>query len=238
MSLLDAWQRRIASTKLGSNKNNPTATHLPMPLSPVPNRVPKHLRDVRYRSFQREDGLWDVEGELVDTKAYDLVLSGERKRRAGEPIHHMWIRCTIDTTLTVRAIEVAMDAHPLGECPLALPAMQRMVGSCMARGWRKAIEANLGQIEGCTHMRELLFNMATAAFQSVNQAFARPQTDQPPRHLGQCKGWDFNGAGVATIYPQFIGWQAAKPSSTSAAAVVTTTDSPSDTPKTDTPAKG
>ena len=238
MSLLDAWQRRIASTKLGSNKNNPTATHFPMPLSPVPNRVPKHLRDVRYRSFQREDGLWDVEGELVDTKAYDLVLSGERKRRAGEPIHHMWIRCTIDTTLTVRAIEVAMDAHPLGECPLALPAMQRMVGSCMARGWRKAIEANLGQIEGCTHMRELLFNMATAAFQSVNQAFARPQTDQPPRHLGQCKGWDFNGAGVATIYPQFIGWQAAKPSSTSAAAVVTTTDSPSDTPKTDTPAKG
>ena len=209
-----------------------------MPLSPVPNRVPKHLRDVRYRSFQREDGLWDVEGELVDTKAYDLVLSGERKRRAGEPIHHMWIRCTIDTTLTVRAIEVAMDAHPLGECPLALPAMQRMVGSCMARGWRKAIEANLGQIEGCTHMRELLFNMATAAFQSVNQAFARPQTDQPPRHLGQCKGWDFNGAGVATIYPQFIGWQASKPSSTSAAAVVTTTDSPSDTPKTDTPAKG
>jgi len=238
VSLLDAWQRRIASTKLGSNKNNPTATHFPMPLSPVPNRVPKHLRDVRYRSFQREDGLWDVEGELVDTKAYDLVLSGERKRRAGEPIHHMWIRCTIDTTLTVRAIEVAMDAHPLGECPLALPAMQRMVGSCMARGWRKAIEANLGQIEGCTHMRELLFNMATAAFQSVNQAFARPQTDQPPRHLGQCKGWDFNGAGVATIYPQFIGWQAAKLSSTSAAAVVTTTDSPSDTPKTDTPTKG
>jgi len=238
VSLLDAWQRRIASTKLGFNKNNPTATHFPMPLSPVPNRVPKHLRDVRYRSFQREDGLWDVEGELVDTKAYDLVLSGERKRRAGEPIHHMWIRCTIDTTLTVRAIEVAMDAHPLGECPLALPAMQRMVGSCMARGWRKAIEANLGQIEGCTHMRELLFNMATAAFQSVNQAFARPQTDQPPRHLGQCKGWDFNGAGVATIYPQFIGWQAAKPSSISAAAVVTTTDSPSDTPKTDTPTKG
>lgn len=209
-----------------------------MPLSPVPNRVPKHLRDVRYRSFQREDGLWDIEGELIDTKAYDLVLSGERKRKAGEPIHHMWIRCTIDTTLTVRSIEVAMDAHPLGECPLALPAMQKMVGCCMARGWRKAIEANLGQIEGCTHMRELLFNMATAAFQSVNQAFARPQTDQPPRHLGQCKGWDFNGAGVATIYPQFIGWQSPKPSSTGAAAVATTTDSPADTPKTDTPTKG
>ncbi|MEJ5128106.1 DUF2889 domain-containing protein [Comamonas sp. MYb21] len=209
-----------------------------MPLSPVPNRVPKHLRDVRYRSFEREDGLWDVEGELVDTKAYDLVLSGERKRKAGEPIHHMWIRCTIDTTLTVVAIEVAMDAHPLGECPLALPAMQKMVGCCMARGWRKAIEANLGNIEGCTHMRELLFNMATAAFQSVNQAFARPQSDQPPRHLGQCKGWDFNGAGVAAIYPQFIGWQAPKPGGTGAAAVATTSESPADKPTTDSANKG
>jgi len=209
-----------------------------MPLSPVPNRVPKHLRDVRYRSFERADGLWDVEGELVDTKAYDLVLSGERKRMAGEPIHHMWIRCTIDTTLTVVAIEVAMDAHPLGECPLALPAMQRMVGCCMARGWRKAIEANLGNIEGCTHMRELLFNMATAAFQSVNQAFARPQSDQPPRHLGQCKGWDFNGKGVATIYPQFIGWQAPKPGSTGTTAVATTSANPADKPADDSANKG
>ena len=211
MSLLDAWQRRIASTKLGSNKNNPTATHFPMPLSPVPNRVPKHLRDVRYRSFQREDGLWDVEGELVDTKAYDLVLSGERKRRAGEPIHHMWIRCTIDTTLTVRAIEVAMDAHPLGECPLALPAMQRMVGSCMARGWRKAIEANLGQIEGCTHMRELLFNMATAAFQTLAHELAEDNPKHPPPFFGTCSTWDFNGPVVARRYPKFYRLQVQAP---------------------------
>ncbi len=179
-----------------------------MPLSPVANRTPKHLRDVRYRSFEREDGLWDIEGELVDTKAYDLVLAGERKRKAGDAIHHMWIRCTINTDLVVQAIEVSMDAHPLGGCPQALPAMQKMVGSCMARGWRKAIEANLGNIAGCTHMRELLFNMATAAFQSLAQtAFNATDPSQPPRHLGQCTGWDFNGTAVATIYPQFVGWQ-------------------------------
>ena len=178
-----------------------------MPLSPVANRIPKHLRDVRFRSFEREDGLWDIEGELLDTKAYDLVLSGERKRKAGEAIHHMWIRCTVNTDLVVQAIEVAMDAHPLGDCPEALPAMQNMVGCSMARGWRKAIETNLGNITGCTHMRELLFNMATAAFQSVHKAFVSADPSQPPRHLGQCAGWDFNGAGVAAIYPQFVGWQ-------------------------------
>ena len=56
-------------------------------------------------------------------------------------------------------------------------------------------------------MRELLFNMATAAFQSVHKAFVSADPSQPPRHLGQCAGWDFNGAGVAAIYPQFVGWQ-------------------------------
>ena len=56
-------------------------------------------------------------------------------------------------------------------------------------------------------MRELLFNMATAAFQSVHQAFISTDPSQPPRHLGQCTGWDFNGSGVASIYPQFIGWK-------------------------------
>ena len=178
-----------------------------MPLSPIPDRTPKHLRDVRFRSFERQDGLWDIEGELIDTKAYDVTLPGERSRKAGEPIHHMWIRCTINTDLVVQAIEVAMDAHPLGGCPQALPAMRKMVGSSMGRGWRKAIETNLGNISGCTHMRELLFNMATAAFQSVHKAFAAIDPDQPPRHLGQCTGWDFNGPAVATIYPQFAGWQ-------------------------------
>lgn len=178
-----------------------------MPLSLVPNRTPKHLRDVRFRSFEREDGLWDIEGELVDTKAYDVTLPGERSRKAGEAIHHMWIRCTINTDLIVQAIEVVMDAHPLGGCPQALPAMQKMVGSCMARGWRKAIETHLGQIAGCTHMRELLFNMATAAFQSVHKAFAAPDPSLPPRHLGQCTGWDFDGVAVATIYPQFAGYK-------------------------------
>ena len=185
----------------------PAHTNKNMPLSPIPDRTPKHMRDVRFRSFERADGLWDIEGELIDTKAYDLVLSGERKRKAGEAIHHMWIRCTITTELEVKAIEVAMDAHPLGDCPMALPAMQKMVGSSMARGWRKAIDTHLGNVAGCTHMRELLFNMATAAFQSVHQAFISTDPSQPPRHLGQCTGWDFNGSGVASIYPQFIGWK-------------------------------
>ncbi|GAB2483160.1 DUF2889 domain-containing protein [Comamonas humi] len=178
-----------------------------MPLSPSASRTPGHSRDVRYRSFKRDDGLWDIEGELLDTKPYDVTLSGPRVVKAGSAIHHMWIRATVDGRLVVQAIEAAMDAHPHDTCPPALDTMQRMVGCSMARGWRKSIEQNLGNVQGCTHMRELLFNMATAAFQSVQGSFAALDPSQPPRHLGQCTGWDFNGAAVARIYPQFVGWK-------------------------------
>lgn len=44
-----------------------------MPLSaPTIDRQPRHIRSVRYQSFERSDDLWDVEGELIDTKAMDV----------------------------------------------------------------------------------------------------------------------------------------------------------------------
>ena len=186
-----------------------------MPLTEIKNRSPQHLRDVRYRSFVRPDGLWDIEGELHDSKAVDRVLNNGQLLRAGTAIHHMWIRATINDALQVQAIEVAMDSHPLGNCPEAAAALQKMVGCNMGRGWRKSIQEHLGGVISCTHLRELLFNMATAAFQSMPNVFSNADPDQPPRHLGQCMGWDFNGPGVAAHYPQFVHWQpqpvAAKP---------------------------
>ena len=177
-----------------------------MPLSaPVPRKT-SHIRRVTYQGYEREDGLWDMEAELHDSKAHDMPsFRHQGVRLAGDPIRRMWLRVTIDRQLVVHAIEAAMDAHPLQDCPQARPALQGMVGACMARGWRQAIAQHMGGVASCTHLREVLFNLATAAFQTLPAAFGGGDPDTPPRHLGQCTGWDFEGNGVKEYFPQFYG---------------------------------
>lgn len=176
-----------------------------MPLSPPSSpRTLQHTRTVVYRGYQREDGLWDIEGELQDVKpiATHNLRTGSM-RPANTPIHHMWLRVTVNSKLVVQAIETAMDSVPVAECPQAAAALQKMVGCCMGRGWRQAIQNNLGGVASCTHLRELLFNLATAAFQTIAESFAPTSADEPPRFLDQCVGWDRRGSTVREHFPRF-----------------------------------
>uniref|UniRef100_UPI004036EF74 DUF2889 domain-containing protein n=1 Tax=Polaromonas sp. TaxID=1869339 RepID=UPI004036EF74 len=187
-----------------------------MPLPAPQARSQLHTRAVVYRGYLREDGLWDIEAEMSDTKTYALDRSERGEMPPGTPIHGMAIRATVDDQMTIRAISTAMDHTPFGECRGGVDPMQQMVGVTMGPGWRQAIDKALGGIRGCTHLRELLFNMATAAYQTVPvyRERLRRQAGQPeaanaapPYHLGKCLAWDFNGAVVLRHYPQFAGLQ-------------------------------
>jgi len=190
-----------------------------MPLPAPQARSHLHTRAVVYRGYRRDDGLWDIEAEMTDTKTYALERSERGDMPPGTPIHGMAIRATVDDQMTIREISTAMDHTPFGECRQGTDPMQQMVGVTMGPGWRQAIEKALGGIKGCTHLRELLFNMATAAYQTVPVYRERlrrlsgvPEADNagPPYHLGKCLAWDFNGAVVQRHYPKFAGWQPVK----------------------------
>jgi Protein of unknown function (DUF2889) len=174
-----------------------------MPLSAPQNRQLASTRETLFRCFRRDDGLWDIEGELRDYKQEPFTVRGSRTWQAGEFIHHMLIRVTIDQSMCVHAIEAVMEARPHGICNEALAAMQRMVGCTMGRGWRKAIDHHLGKVEGCTHMRELLFNMATAAFQGLENVRQARASDEPPPYLGTCKTWAVSSPVVEQVFPLF-----------------------------------
>lgn len=190
-----------------------------MPLPAPQPRTHLHTRNVVYRGYHREDGLWDIEAEMTDTKSYTLELTEKGAMPPGTPVHGLAIRTTVDDSMTIREIASSMDHTPFGECQQGKDPMQQMVGVTMGPGWRQAIERALGGIRGCTHLRELLFNMATAAYQTIpayrerlrrQAGEPRAESDQPPYHVGRCIAWDVDGAVVQRHYPKFAGWQPLK----------------------------
>lgn len=174
-------------------------------MSPAAARKPLHSRQVHYEGFEREDGLYDIEATLLDTKPMDFEVDGEGSWQAGQPIHDMRLRLVIDAQFVVQAVEVVLEQVPHGLCQSAAEPMQRMVGCSMRQGWRQAISERLGKVQGCAHLRELLQNMATVAIQTLapRMIAARRTDGSAPLPLGGCLAWDPAGPLVARIYPRF-----------------------------------
>lgn len=190
-----------------------------MPLPPPQPRTHLHTRTVVYRGYRREDGLWDIEAEMSDAKTYTIEKSERGPMPPGALVHGMAIRVTVDDGLTIREIVSSMDHTPFGECQGGKDPMQKMVGITMGLGWRHAIERLLGGTQGCTHLRELLYNMATAAFQTIpsyrdrlrrEAGLPAPESTKPPHYVGRCLAWDVDGPVVARHLPRFVGWQPLK----------------------------
>src|SRR5512132_1043911 len=100
---------------------------MPLPEAKAP-REPLHRREIEIRGYKRADGLFDIEGRLIDTKPYDFKLAAG-VRRAGEPVHAMWLRITIDRNLTIVDADAAMDAVPYaGYCDDIAPHYRRLIG--------------------------------------------------------------------------------------------------------------
>ena len=71
-----------------------------MPLKPASERHLLHTRKIEANGYSRPGGLYDLEAHLVDTKTHTKE-SPAGNRMAGEPIHEMWLRITVDESLTI-----------------------------------------------------------------------------------------------------------------------------------------
>lgn len=184
-----------------------------MSLTPAAPRRKFHTRSIVCDGYKRDDGKWDIEARIVDTKAYAYTEPVRGRREAGEPVHHMAVRLTVDDTLLVHAIEVEMPATPYGTCQNAMPAYQGLVGKRIGLGWRRAVNEAVGGTRGCTHVRELLFPMATVAFQTISgwdddetgdADGSAHQSGTKPYFLDGCKAWASDGEVVARFFPHFL----------------------------------
>ncbi|HEX9391948.1 MAG TPA: DUF2889 domain-containing protein [Usitatibacteraceae bacterium] len=174
-----------------------------MPLSaPKSPRQPLHHRQISVRGYKREDGMFDIEGHLHDSKDYDFKLaSGFRK--AGEPVHSMWLRLTIDRSMTIVDAEACTDAAPYpGYCEQITPKYKQLIGMAIRPGFSYRVKELLSGTKGCTHITDLISTVATTAYQSMaGQGVANP--DKQPFQLDRCHALALNSAAVARFYPRW-----------------------------------
>jgi Protein of unknown function (DUF2889) len=139
-----------------------------MPLSPPAPRTALHHRRMEFHGYRRDDGLFDIECSLVDTKGMDVPLLGvSRVVKAGEAMHDMSVRMRVNEGLEVIDIEACSDATPYAICPEAVASLQTVKGMKIGAGWTYAIKRQLVGAASCTHLAEMLIAMGTAAYQTV-----------------------------------------------------------------------
>ncbi len=127
-----------------------------------------HQRKIAITGFQLEDGQFLVEGLLQDIRGHDMPLEDRGGcLKAGDDLHHMKIELYLNHTMEILAINVMTVASPYRLCQQVVNSYQQLVGIKIGSGWRQQALKRIGGVAGCTHLSELLFSMATVAFQTV-----------------------------------------------------------------------
>ncbi len=179
-----------------------------MPLTEHAPRKLMHTRAIECKGYEREDGLWDIEAHLVDTKSYlHTRRHGGRARQPGEPVHDMWLRLTIDLDMKVHDAEAVTDAGPYSHCGDIVPNFKALIGVTIGPGWRRKTLELLGGIRGCTHLVELLGPVGTTAFQATGRARDARNAGKPlvkkPYQLNACHVYKDDSDAVRERWPQF-----------------------------------
>ena len=174
-----------------------------MPLPPPDcARQASHQRSITVRAYARTDGLWDVEGQLTDAWP-EPVPRADGMLAAGEPMHSMWVRLTVDRSATIVAVQAATAAAPYDSASGAIaPDYGQLVGVAVARGYRDTIRRLFGRTAGCTHINELAGVMGSAVLQALWDEVPQ-DPDQKPFSLDSCHALKSSGPQVAKFYPRW-----------------------------------
>jgi len=167
-------------------------------LSEAKPRKALHTRQMTCTGYEREDGLWEVEGRLSDVRTWTQDNTfGAHQRAPGEPVHLMSLRLTIDNDFTIVGAEAVTHQAPYTDCDGINSRYDQLVGLKIASGFTQAVKTLFRGALSCTHLTDLLGPMATTALQSIRPVLSRrrfaagepPLDDGPnPNQLDSCHG--------------------------------------------------
>lgn len=171
-------------------------------------REPLHLRRIDFHGYRRSDGLFEVEARLTDRKTHDFEPpSGGRHVAAGETIHDHGIRVVFGDDMVIRAISTAIRAYPYQECPGGADTLQSLVGLRIGAGWNGELRKRLPSGDTCTHLREMMVPLASAAFQLIYSVrtsnVGEANAEGRPRKIDSCYAYGAGRELVRMNWPQY-----------------------------------
>ncbi|MFT5504252.1 MAG: hypothetical protein ACI845_001954 [Gammaproteobacteria bacterium] len=174
------------------------------------NREQKHRRQIECIGYLREDNLWDIEAHLVDTRSYDCSYDPNHRGgliKAGEPVHDMWLRITIDLDFNILQAVAFSDKTPFAVCSQARSAMKDLVGIRIGAGWMKQVRERIATRVSCTHLMDLLGPISATAYQTLHAAIEerdqKKQSREKPAILDTCIALATDGDVVKNRWPDF-----------------------------------
>ncbi|SAL86032.1 hypothetical protein AWB74_07539 [Caballeronia arvi] len=148
-----------------------------MTFSAAVRRREIHNRSIDMKVFARDDGLYDIEARLVDIKPFAFPVVGHSKALpARAPLHDLSLRVTVSEDYVVKNIEASSDRTPFDVCREAQSSLSPLIGERIAAGWSSIVRQRLQDSSTCTHLRELLIPLATAAIQGIKGLRREGQT--------------------------------------------------------------
>ncbi|UVE19605.1 DUF2889 domain-containing protein [Pseudomonas sp. LS44] len=173
-----------------------------------PGRKLLHTRQVVCTGYLRDDGLFDIEGRLLDTKGIDTqFLYGTIA--AGGVLHQMRLVMTLDERMLIQHIEAHSEHAPTPVCPHISSAYAALKGLRIGPGFKKRAAELVGGLKGCTHLTEMLGPMATTAVQTMapviqkrlRERAARDPSFEMPSHwvIGTCHAYHPEGEAARKI---------------------------------------
>lgn len=179
---------------------------MPLPAAAV-SRTRVHTRRILLEGWRRDDGLWDIEARLTDTKDHDYPLASGL-RPMGEPVHDLWVRVSIDREMNIADAAASFDAVPYaGACDTIAPVYRQLVGRNLFRGFRREVGELFATVRGCSHLTELLNSLPTAAIQTFASETRDTDGQTPgvqPFQLDQCHALATTSETVRRYYPHWF----------------------------------
>lgn len=182
---------------------------MPLPPPDCP-RKPMHNRLIRAHSFEREDGLWEIDAELIDHKSYDFTRRNGAIHPAGQPFHHLHLRVAFDDDFIVQQAVAVYDSAPFGsECQAIEADYGDLVGMNLIGGFRQAVKTRFARTAGCSHMSELAGVLPTVAMQTManrrdkRKSISEQLPERRPFQIEGCHALRLSGPVVKEHHPKW-----------------------------------